>query len=75
MVRRLPVLGSDNPTCAVDDDGREEVHGRIDGGGDERHGVGEQDDGNLGAEEDKVDEEVDVDGELNFEVEGLLAFG
>jgi hypothetical protein len=75
VVGRLPILGSDDSTRAVDDDGGEEVHGRIDGGGDERHRVGEQDDGDLGAEENKVDEEVDVDGELDFEVEGFFAFG
>lgn len=75
MICRLPVLGSHDTTRAVDDDGREEVHRRIDGGGNQRHRVGEQDDGDLGTEQKEVDEEVNVDGKLDFEVEGLLALG
>lgn len=41
--------------------GREEVHRRVDGRGDERHRVREEDDTNLGTEKEDVDGEVEVD--------------
>lgn len=36
------------------DQSRQEIHRRVDGRGDERHGVGEKDDGNLCTEEEEV---------------------
>ena len=51
----------DVPTRAEHDQGRQEIHRRVDRARDERHGRRDEDDGNLCAEEEDIDDRVEVD--------------
>lgn len=71
----LPIAMLDVATRPEHDQRRQEIHRRVDCARDERHGPRDEDDCDLGAEEDDVDDRVEVDGPPDARPRFFLAIG